>query len=86
MNYLDIKIDVNLNWKQHISDIGIKLNKENTILSKLRHFICRKTLKSVNHAIFKHHLCYSSLSSAQNLNSVKGFFLLQKKLLWIIYF
>ena len=50
--YLGINIDENLNWKQQISDITIKLNKANGILSKLRYFIYRKTLKSIYHAIY----------------------------------
>ena len=39
------------------------------ILSKLKQFIDKKTLKSVYHAILKPYLCYSSLVWAQNLNS-----------------
>ena len=35
---LGINNDENVNWKQQISDIAIKLNKANGILSKLRHF------------------------------------------------
>ena len=38
VKYLGINIDENLTWKQQISDIAIKLNKTNGILSKLRHF------------------------------------------------
>ena len=45
VKYLGVKIDENLNWKQQISDITIKLNRENTILYKLRHFIDRKNVK-----------------------------------------
>ena len=36
MKYLGIKIDEKLNWKQQISDIAIKLNRANAILSKLK--------------------------------------------------
>ena len=61
VKYLGIDIDDNLNWKQQISDIVIKLNKANSILSKLRHFINRKTLKSIYHAMFEPHLYYSPL-------------------------
>ena len=86
MKYLGINIDENLNWKQQISDIAIKLNKANGILSKLRHFIDRKTLKSIYHAIFEPHLYYSLLVWAQNSNSIKRLFVLQKKSLRIIYF
>ena len=84
--YLGINIDENLNWKQQISDIPIKLKKENGILSKLIHFIDRETLKSIHHAIFEPHLYYSSFVWAQNSNSVKRLFVLQKKFLRIIYF
>ena len=33
VKYLGINIDESLNWKQQISDIDIKLNKANGILS-----------------------------------------------------
>ena len=56
VKYLGIKIDENLNWKQQISDIAIELIKANGILSKLRDFIDRKTLKSIYHTIFEPHL------------------------------
>ena len=46
VKYLGINIDENLNWKQQISDTAINLNKANGILSKLRHFMDRKTLNS----------------------------------------
>ena len=86
MKYLGINIDENLTWKQEKSDIAIKLNMANDILSKLRHFIDRKTLKSVYHAIFEPHFYYFSLVWAQNSNSIKILFVLQKKSLRIIYF
>ena len=66
VKYLGISIDENLTWKRQISDIAIKLNKANGILSKLRHFIDRKTLKSIHHAIFEPYLYYSSLVWEQN--------------------
>ena len=50
-----MKIDENLNWKKEFSDIAIMLNKANGILSKLRHFMDRRTLKSMYHAIFESH-------------------------------
>ena len=49
VKYLDIDFDENLTWRQQISDIAIKLSKANGILSKLRHFIDTKTLKSIYH-------------------------------------
>ena len=56
MKYLGIKIDENLNWKQKNSGIAIELIKANGILSKLRPFIDRKTVKSIYHTIFEPHL------------------------------
>ena len=56
VKHLGVKIDKNLNWKQKISDIAIELTKANGILSKLRHFIDRKTLKSIYHTIFEPYL------------------------------
>ena len=45
-----------------------------------------KTLRSVYYAIFESHLCYASLVWAQNTNSVKKLYLLQKKSLRIMFF
>ena len=86
MKYRGINIDENLNWRQQISQIAIKLNKKNGILSKLSHFIDKKTMKLIYHAIFEPHLYYSLLVWAQNSNSIKRLFVLQKKSLRIIYF
>ena len=85
MKNLELNIDENLNWKQQISDIAIKLNKANGFLSKLRHFMDRKTLKSIYYAIFEPNLCNSSLVWAQNSNSSKRL-CFAKKSLRIIYF
>ena len=73
VKYLAINIHENITWKQQIS-IAIKLNQANGILSKLRHFIDRKTLKSIYCPIFEPNLYYSSLVWAQNSNSVKRLF------------
>ena len=61
MKHFRIKIDERLIWKQQISDLAIKLHRPIAILTKLRHFIDRKTLKSIHHEIFEPHLRYSSL-------------------------
>ena len=53
MKYLGIKIGENLNWKQHTSEKWQMLSKQrNAILTKLRHFIDRKTLKSISCNIY----------------------------------
>ena len=80
-------IDRRLTWKQHINHVALKLNKANAMLSKLRHILDIKTLRSVYYAIFESHLCYASLVWTQNNNSVKKLHhLLQKKSLRFMFF
>ena len=86
VRYLGIQIDKRLTWKQQINNVALKLNKANAMLSKLRHVLDIKTLRSVYYAIFESHLCYASLVWAQNTNSVKRLHLLQKKSLRIMFF
>ena len=86
VRYLGIQIDKRLTWKRQINHVALKLNKANAMLSKLRHTLDSKTLRSVYYAIFESHLCYASLVWAQNTNSVKRLHLLQKKSLRIMFF
>ena len=79
VKYLRVKIDKHMTWKPHIDEISTKLNKANAMLSKIRHFVDQKTLKAIYHAIFESHLYSSSLVWAQNFNSTKRLFILQKK-------
>ena len=71
VRYFGIQIDERLTWKQQINHVALKLNKANAMLSKLRHVLDIKTLRSVYYAIFESHLCYASLVWAQNTNSVQ---------------
>ena len=57
VKYLGIRINQHLDWKLHISEI-IKLQRANTALSKLRHYIPLKTLVNMYHAIFSSHMRY----------------------------
>ena len=56
------------------------------MLSKIRYFVDQKTLKAIYHAIFESHLYYSALFWAQNFNSTKILFILQKKTLRLTFF
>ena len=85
VKYLGIKIDRNLNWHEQINNAAVKLNRANAMLSKVRHFVHKKTLKSIYHAIFESHLFYSCLVWAQNINSIKRLYILQKKSLRFMY-
>ena len=71
VRYFGIQIDKRLTWKQQINHVALKLNKASAMLSKLRHALDLKTLRSVYYAIFESHLCYASLVWAQNTNSVQ---------------
>ena len=59
VKYLGIQIDERLTWKQQINHVALKLNKANAMLSKLRHVLDVKTLRSVYYVIFESHLCYA---------------------------
>ena len=85
VKYLGIEIGRRLTWKQQINHVALKLSKANAMLSKLRHLLDVKTLRSVYNAILESHLCYASLLWAQNTNSVKRLHL-QKKSLKIMFF
>ena len=80
------EIDKRLTWKQQITHVALKLNKTNAMLSKLRHVLDIKTLRSVYYAIYESHLCYASLVWVQNTYSVKRLHLLQKTPLSIMFF
>ena len=86
VKYLGIQIGKRLTWKQHINHVALKLNKANAMLSKLRHVLDIKTLRSVYYAIIESHLCYASLVWAQNVSSIKRLHLLQKKFLRLMFF
>ena len=61
MRYLAIKIDENLNWKIHMEDLASKLNRANSVLSKIRHFVSSKILRTVYFAIFQSHINYDCI-------------------------
>ena len=56
VKYLDNRIDENFNWKQHVSDIIIKLNRANALLFKIRNFVNVNTLKTIYYEIFNSHI------------------------------
>ena len=58
VSYLGIIIDENLNWKTHVHYLASKLNRANSVLSKLRHFVSSEILRHVYFAIFQPHVNY----------------------------
>ena len=62
VKYLGIKIDQNLNWKDYINDIVVKLNRANALLIKIRNFVNMTILKTLIYfAIFDSHINYANL-------------------------
>ena len=86
VKYLGIRIDKNLNWKHHVSDIAIKLNRANALLFKITNFVNVNTLKTIYYAIFDSHINYAHVIWAQNFNAVNRMSILQKKALRTISF
>ena len=82
VKYLGILIDKNLNWHHQISNVAVKLNTADSMLSKIRHFVNFNTVKSIYHAILKSHLNYSLTVWAQNTNSIKRLAVLRLKDFW----
>ena len=86
VKYLRIKIDEHLNWKQHIHDIAIKLNRANALLSIIRNYVNKHTLRTIYFAIFDSHINYANLIWGHNVNTVSRIVILQKKALRIMNF
>ena len=83
---LGIKIDENLNWKQHIHDIAVKLNRANALLFTIRNYVNKHILRTIYFAIFDSHINYANLIWGQNLHALSRIIILQKKALRIMNF
>ena len=86
VKYLGIRTDEYLNWKHHLIDIAIKLNRANALLFKIRNFVNVNILGTICYAIFGPQIDYANVVWARKFNAVKRFFTLQKKALRIISF
>ena len=86
VKYLGIGIDKNLNWKHHVSDTAIKLNRANALLFKIMNFVNVNTLKTIYYAIFDSHIYCANVIWARNFNAVNRVSILQKKALRTISF
>ena len=62
IKYLGILIDLQLNWKIHISELSKKISRGIGIVAKLRHYISIDVLLQIYYAII-----YSFLTYAVNL-------------------
>ena len=60
--YLGVIVDKNLNWKKYVNDISHKLIRGNAILSKIRNYVNKGTLRTVYFAIFHSYIFYVSIA------------------------
>ena len=87
VKYLGVLIDENLNWRNHIESVSLKLKRANGALSKIRHYIPEDILLSIYYALFHSHMSYSSLVWAQHQNvHTRRVLTLQKNALRLISF
>ena len=52
VKYLEVILDECLKWKFHINQVCLKLNRANTLLCKIRHYVNETALRSIYFAIF----------------------------------
>ena len=75
VKYLGVKVDANPNWKYHVNDLSIKLNRANALLLKIRKYVTLKILRSIYFAIFDSYCC---LVWAKNYSTIQRIVILQK--------
>ena len=56
VKYLGIKINEHFNWKQHIHHIAKNLNRANALLSIIRNYVNKDTLRTIYFVIFYSHI------------------------------
>ena len=66
IKYLGILIDEDLSWKYHVEELSKKLNRANSMLSKIRYYVDQTTLRSLYFSTFSSHLTYCCQVWGQN--------------------
>ena len=85
IKYLGIFIDSNLEWSFHINALSAKLSRAVGLLSKIRHYVSKETLRNIYFAIFSSLLHYSSIIWGQTSSRhIKRIETIQNKALKII--
>ena len=65
VKYLGILIDSHLNWCFHTDLLSTKLSRSIGMLSKIRHYVSKDTLRMIYFGIFSSQLVYASQIWAQ---------------------
>lgn len=73
--YLGLLIDNQLSWQHHIKHLNLKIVKGIGIISKLRHYVSKKTLRMLYFAFVQPHMEYGLVlwgnTNKTNINIVK---------------
>ena len=87
IKYLGIYLDSTLSGKQHCNILCNKLKRANGMLSKIRHYVPKKELKSIYYAIFNSHMIFGCQIWGQTRNiHISKIYRLQNRALRIINF
>ena len=65
VKYLGIKANENINWKQRIHELAIKLNTANALLSIIKNYVNKHILRTIYFAKFDSHINYVNLILGQ---------------------
>ena len=68
IKYLGVLLDEHLSWKPHMNELTKKLNRSNSMLSKIRHYVDLNTTRSLYFSIFSSHISYCCQVWGQNGN------------------
>jgi len=78
--YLGVILDSKLSWRRQITELSKKLARANGLLSKIRHYVDAKTIKSLYYSLFHSHITYGCLTWGLAAKcEVKRIYKLQKK-------
>ena len=87
VQYLGLRIDNSLTWKQHIKYVDEKISKTVGIIARLRHFVPLNTLQTIYKALLSSYLSYGIIvwgpAAKTHANQL---FLLQKRALRLMHF
>ena len=86
VKYLGVYIDCHLNWNTHRTELSTKLSRAIGMLSKIRYYVDKDTLRMVYHGIFSSLLIYGSQIWGQHNAITKKLQILQNKALRIMHF
>ena len=87
VKYLGIFLDSHLNWNKHCDYLATKLSRANGLLSKIRHYVARETIRKIYFALFSSIMSYASQIWGQTENRhIKRIVRLQNRAIRIINF